>query len=414
MTTQPPIPDPLHGPARPPVPPQSYAGPLPPPPPMQPLPPGAMPPGGQPRPMQMYQPPRPRTGLWRTLGLVMFIGVIGFNALLFMGMLGGAGMLGGGQQDPHGVTEFPRGGGDSDRKIAVIGIDGVILEGGGGGLFGGGGIDPVAMVQDGLNRAQDDDSVAAVILEVNSPGGGVGASDTIHHAVVEFQKNSGKPVVVYMKDLAASGGYFVSAPSDWIVASRTTLTGSVGVVMQNFNFHGTLTEILKAQDATIKAGNNKAMGSMFADPASEEYKEGRALLQKLADDTHVLFKSIVRDGRGKSRPGGTTLVADWETYCDGRILSSQDALKLGFVDQIGYFEDAVAKAEALAGISGAAVVDYGRMVTLATLLGLQADDATLAAAADKAGPAIAGAQLTAKVEEMLRLYPGKPMLIWVP
>src|SRR5690606_31271848 len=108
---------------------------------------------------------------------------------------------------------------------------------------------------DSLHKAEKDPEVRAVILEVNSPGGGVTASDYIHHEIVKFRE-SGKPVVVYMKDLAASGGYYVSAPADWIVASPTTLTGSIGVVIQGFNFHGTLTEVVKGQDATIKTGGN--------------------------------------------------------------------------------------------------------------------------------------------------------------
>ena len=348
---------------------------------------------------------RARTGLWRTLGILVFVAVIGFNILLFLGMFGAVGMMGGGG-DPRGVVETGRESGGS-HKVAVIPIDGIILEGGGGGLFGGG-IDPVALVQDGLKRAAKDDNVAAVILEVNSPGGGVTASDFIHNAIVKFRKNSGKPVVVYMKDLAASGGYYVSAPADYIVASPTTLTGSIGVIIQGINLHGTLTELIKGQDATVKAGGNKAMGSMFADPQSQEYKEGQALLQELADEMHTRFKGIVRDGR-------RNLADDWESYADGRVMTANKAKEIGLVDEVGYFEAAKLKAEALSGHQNMQVVEYGRQMGLAALFGVEANNSERALEmAERAAPAIAAAGLSARLQEVLRLYPGQPMAIWVP
>ena len=380
----------------PPTPPGNF--PPPPPPPayshMAPPPPG--PQGGY---SAGYRMSKPRTSIWRMLGVVVFVGVIGFNLLIFVVMIGGAGLISGGSDNPNGVREYARESG-AGGKIAVIKVDGVIMEGGGG-LFGGG-IDPVALVDDSLRRAADDPEIDAVILEVNSPGGGVTASDQIHHAIVKFREETGKPVVVYMKDLAASGGYYISAPCDYIVANPTTLTGSIGVIIQGFNFHGTLTEVVKGEDATIKAGDNKTMGSMFADPNSEEYKEGRALLQVLVDEMHVHFKKIVKDGRG------SRLSADWESYADGRILSATQAHKVGLVDEIGYFEQAKAKAESLASITDAAVVDYGREVGLGALLGLTAEDAQ-----PKLEQAMTE-KLSAEMQEQLRLYPGRPMAIWVP
>lgn len=365
-------------------------------------------PGPRPQMPSQFNRPRPRTGLWRTFGLLIFIGVIGFNLLLFVGAFGAMGVLGGGSQDPHGVHEFARESGEGNAKIAVIPIDGVIMEGGGGGLFGGG-VDPVSLVEDGLKRAKNDENVVAVILQVNSPGGGVTASDYIYDAIKRFKKDTGKPVIVFMKDLAASGGYYVSAPADHIVASPTTLTASIGVIIQGFNFHGTLTEIAKGQDATVKAGGNKAMGSMFADPTSADYIEGRKILQTLADEMHGRFKGIVKEGRG------TKLKPDWETYADGRIVSAKQAKEIGLVDDIGYFADARKKAEELASVESATIVEYGRQVGLAALFGAAADDPERAAeVVDKAAPALAAAGLSSKVEEALRLYPGKPMAIWVP
>jgi protease IV len=372
-------------PPSPPPPPPGY---FPPPPP-----PGQMPQGQQPV-QPHYRMSRPRTGMWRTLGLMLFIGVIGFNILLFFAMIGG-GLMGGGH-DPRGVRESVRAG-KGPSKVAVIPIEGIIMEGGGG-LFGGG-VDPVKLVEDGLRRARRDENVAAVVLEINSPGGGVTASDTIYKAIQKFREESGKPVVVYMKDLAASGGYYVAAPADHIVANRTTLTGSIGVIIQLLNFHGTLTEVIKGQDATVKSGDNKAMGSMFADPESEEYQQGRQLLQELSDEMHALFKSVIKEGRGDR------LAENWEEYADGRIFSAETARRLGFVDSIGHFEDAVKEAERLAGVSDVRVVEYGREMGLGALLGLKADNVNATAIEER---------LSARIQEQLRLYPNRPMAIWVP
>ena len=379
------------------------AGHTPPQPPSEPLRHAPPPPPGQPTaPTQPYpyRLSKPKTGMWRTFGVMMFVGVILFNVLMFFVMIGGVGSLLGSQPNPGGIVEYGRESGQQG-KIAVIPVEGVIMEGGGGGLFGGG-IDPVALVKDGLRRAENDPDVHAVILEVNSPGGGVTASDLIHHEIVKFKEKTGKPVVVYMKDLAASGGYYVSAPADHIVANKTTLTGSIGVIIQGFNFHGTLTEVVKGEDATIKAGGNKAMGSMFADPESEDYQQGRELLQELVDEMHVHFKKIVKDGRGDK------LVGDWETYADGRVMSATQAKKAGFIDEIGYFDTAKAKAENLAGVQDMTVVEYGRDMSLGALLGVNAEDVR-----PKVEDAL-GDQMRAELQEQLRLYPGRPMAIWVP
>lgn len=372
-----------------------------------PPPPGYMPPpppGYQGGP-QMQQGPsyrRPRTRLWRLFGLVLLIGVVGFNVLIFLSMFAGGSLLMGGG-NPHGLTEYSRKGG-STAKVAVIPVEGVILEDGGGGLFGGG-VNPVALVQDGLRKAKNDPDVKAVVLEVNSPGGGVTASDTIHKAIRDFKEETGKPVVIYMKDLAASGGYYISAPADHIVANRTTLTGSIGVIIQGFNLHGTLTEILKGRDATIKAGGNKSMGGMFVDPESKEYDEGRALLQELVDEMHGTFKSVVREGRGAKLKEG------WETYADGRVMTASKALEIGLIDQIGYFQDAVDVAAGLSGVSDPAVVEYGREMGLGALLGLSSEELDQM---KQAGAMAFEERMSQRLQAQLRLYPGRPMAIWVP
>lgn len=371
--------------------------------PLQPPPPGQV--GGYEG--RNYRLPKRRTGMWMFLGLLVgFFALMLFVFSIFAPVLGGFSSP---KEEPFGVSEFPREDGDGTSKIAVIPVNGVIMEGSSGGLFGGGGPDPVALIRDGLDRAASDEDVAAVIIEVNSPGGGVTASDIIYHEIKTFREDSGKPVVIYMKDLAASGGYYISCAGDLIVANRTTLTGSIGVIIQGYNLHGTLTELLKGQDATVKAGGNKTMGGMFMDPNSDDYAEGRRLLQEIVDESHAGFKGVVKEGRGNE------LADDWETYADGRIFTAKTALEKGFIDEIGYFEEAVKHASELANVNDPQVVEYGRRVSLASLLGLSSEELEREAALAKdAAPVMEQRIMASQVQEILRIYPGRPMAIWVP
>jgi protease IV len=396
--------------------------PSPPPPPPVPPPPGAYGPPPAPGPhgyrqMGYGQPGyrKPRTGIWRTVGLLLFIGMIGFNILFFLVMIGGGGMLGGSRADARGLIEYREDAGyemieRGPDKVAIIALDGVILDSEtGGGLFGGG-VNPVSHVRNSLRRASEDRRVRAVILAVNSPGGGITASDVIHNEIRQFRDHHPeKPVVVYMKDLAASGGYYVSAPADHIIASRTTLTGSIGVIMQSFNFHGTLTELLKAREDSITAGDNKAMGSMFADPESERYRESRALLQEMINEMHEQFLRVVEEGRGEKLPD------DWRSYADGRILTARQALEIRLVDEIGYMEDAIRKAEELSGWQSLAPVTYGRLTGLAALFGADASQLKpLAGDAEALLKAGIAEQFAHQAREALRLYPDRPMALWIP
>ena len=145
---------------------------------------------------------------------------------------------------------------------------------------------------------------------------------------------------------------------------------------------------------------------MFADPESEEYIEGRDLLQELADEMHGTFKDVVKNGRADK-----DLAADWESYADGRILSASTAQKIGLVDELGYFDDAVNKAQELAGVSEATVVEYGRQVGLGALFGLNSEELERM---QQAGASAIEERMSARLQEQLRLYPGRPMAIWVP
>jgi protease IV len=254
----------------------------------------------------------------------------------------------------------------SRNKIAVITVAGLITDQ----ADDEEGNNMVDLIKAQLDRADDDDQVKAVILKVDSPGGEVMASDEIYKAIVNFQSDDpddngvpgrkGKPVICSMGSLAASGGYYISAPCRWIVANELTLTGSIGVIMHGYNYRG-LEDKLGVVPMTYKSGKFKDM--LSPDRSTNEIPaEEHAMVQGLIDETYQKFKGIVGDSRAAShdlnKKEGRPLADDWADYADGRVLSGTQALKLGFVDELGDFDDAVERAQKIAGIKNANLVEY--------------------------------------------------------
>jgi len=215
-----------------------------------------------------------------------------------------------------------------------------------------------------LERAANDPDVRAVLLKVDSPGGEVLASDDIYKAIKEFQAVHRKPVVGVMEGLAASGGYYVSAPCQWIVANELTMTGSIGVIMQGFNFRGLMDKV-GVEPLTFKSGKMKDMLSSTKRPG-EISQEERKIVQDFIDETFGRFKSIVSEGRAaaaeRNGEDGRALIEQWEDYADGRLLSGKQAYEHGFIDELGDFDDAVSRTEQIAGTTGATLVAYRRLI----------------------------------------------------
>jgi len=245
---------------------------------------------------------------------------------------------------------------DAKDKIAVVNVEGIIASHD----FDGSGLSMVKSIKSQLDRAAEDDAVKAVLLRVDSPGGEVLASDDIYRAIRDFQAHSRKPVIASMGSLAASGGYYVSAPCRWIVANELTITGSIGVIMEGYNYRGLLDKV-GVQPMVFKSGKFKDM--LSGDKRMEEISsEEKKMVQDLIDETFGKFKSVVREGRTaaeKQNQGkGRTLIPGWANYADGRIFSGQQAFENGFVDELGDFDAAVARALKLAGIGQANLVEY--------------------------------------------------------
>ncbi|NOY67868.1 MAG: signal peptide peptidase SppA [Deltaproteobacteria bacterium] len=195
-----------------------------------------------------------------------------------------------------------------------------------------------------LKRFDEDGSIKAIILRINSPGGAVGPSQEIYSQVRKLCAH--KPVIASMGAIAASGGYYVAAAADGIMANPGTLTGSIGVIMEYTNIQR-LFDKIGLSPVVIKSGKYKDMGSPLRKMTDAE----RALLQSFVDSVHGQFVDAVATGRHLKRE-------DVFKIADGRIFSGKQARDLGLVDRLGNFEDAVEWAGQKGGITGKVSISY--------------------------------------------------------
>ncbi len=297
-----------------------------------------------------------RQALWALIGVAagMLLPVLACGLLFTLMALAGAvsGVASGGAAPAPQVQQVHVRGPISGPAVAIIEVNGPIVNGRAPVTS----FNEVAAADDLLDMLTDarrDPSIKAVVLRINSPGGGVVPSDRIHRALQELHK----PVVVVMEDLAASGGYYIAAGADYIIANPATLTGSIGVI-STFPEASELLEKLGVRFTVIKSGEVKDFGSPYRPMTPEE----KAYWQRIIDEAYERFVRIVAEGRGLSEE-------EVRKLADGRVYTGQQALALGLVDELGYLDDGIAKAAELGGIEGVPrVVRYRRVSTFADLL----------------------------------------------
>ena len=193
--------------------------------------------------------------------------------------------------------------------------------------------DPVDQFIRKIRAARLDDEVEGLLLEIDSPGGAVSVIDEIHHEIVRFKESDpDRKIVVLIRDIAASGGYYISLPADAIVAQPTAIVGSIGVLMQSVNIQS-LADKLGIADVTVKSGKNKDL----LNPLQPVQPEQLAILQRTVDATYDRFVGLVSSARGIPEKKLRASIAD------GRIFDASDALANGLVDALGYREDAIAR-----------------------------------------------------------------------
>lgn len=208
----------------------------------------------------------------------------------------------------------------------------------------------VARIKEELRKAEVDRSIVGVIIKINSPGGGVTATDIIYHELMQFKRRTGIRIIACMTGLATSGGYYIASAADEIIAHPTTITGGMGVIAMKFNVDKLLSKI-GIQEETIKSADKKDIWSPFRPSTSEE----KEIIQTIINTLHERFVKVVLAGRSSllSRE-------EIETLADGRIFTADQALKVKLIDGVGYLDQAVAKIKKPLKLEKARLITYYR------------------------------------------------------
>jgi len=306
-------------------------------------------PFGQPQPVipiAQPLPPEPKKiSVWRIIGGVLFAISVIANMILVLMLIGMAVLVASGYEQTYRedvIRSGPR-----DRKIAVVSLDGIIDD------------RMCEKITKQIDRVKSDRTVKAMILQINSPGGGVSASDKIYNEISKLSSEHGIPTVACMQDVAASGGYYAAVGCDKIVAEPTTITGSIGVIMSSFVVQELLEDKLGIQPIVIKAGGKKDWPSPFA-PVTDEQRA--YLNERLIQPAYQRFVKVVKEGR-ENLSG-----REVERLADGSIYTGKLAMDEGLVDAVGYMDDAIKEAMSLAGLNKAMVVRFREPYTLSELL----------------------------------------------
>ncbi|WP_368652587.1 signal peptide peptidase SppA [Ornithinibacillus sp. 4-3] len=241
-------------------------------------------------------------------------------------------------------------------KIAVIHLDGVIMDTGSSFFSAYNHKDFLKKIE----KAAIDPGIDGLIINVNSPGGGVVESAEIHEKIVEAQEAYDKPVYISMGNTAASGGYYIAAPADKIFANRATLTGSIGVIMESINY-AELAENVGIDFNTIKSGEFKDILSSSRPMTDEE----REILQTMIDDLYADFVDVIVAGRGMSEE-------EVRRIGDGRVYTGKQAQELGLIDEIGTLDDVITAMEEDFEFGNTTVVEYEVGFNLQSVFGLTA------------------------------------------
>ncbi|MBC7783806.1 MAG: signal peptide peptidase SppA [Burkholderiales bacterium] len=290
-------------------------------------------------PPPMYYPPQPSRGggggFARAIFTTLAVSILGFSITLNIYLLIAQGFFSGsaGSVGRTVITD-----GDTATMIAVVPVHGAIRD------------KTATHFREILKELEADASLKAIVIDMNSPGGTVTASDDIYEQILDFKRNRGIPIFVAISELGTSGGYYVSCAADQVFAQRTTWTGNIGVLIPRINL-AKLGEKYGIEDQTVTStgATFKNAGS----PLKSDTPEQTAYWQGLTDEAFAVFKSVVMTGRKLDQ-------ATVDRIANGKVYTGNEALKLKLVDSIGNLEDAVGAAAARAGVSRPHVVRLER------------------------------------------------------
>jgi protease-4 len=297
----------------------------------------------------MPQPPPPAkkgTG-WKILWAVITGFSVLTNVILFFVVVGAVVLLASSGGRDRKFSEEVIETGPRLTRIAVVSVDGIIDQ------------EQAQNFYWQMKTARDDKSVKGLIVRVNSPGGTLSGSDEIYNEITKYRSETGKPVVAFMKGVAASGGYYTSVACDKIIAEPTTITGSIGVILDYFVLQQLLEEKLGIQPVVVKAGARKDWPSPFQKPSDEQLQY---LHDRLIDPAYKRFVGVVAEGRKELTVDDVTRLAD------GSIYWADEALKEKLIDKIGYIKDAIKEVKSKANIEKAQVIEYRKTFSLSDIL----------------------------------------------
>ncbi|MBD7907924.1 signal peptide peptidase SppA [Sporosarcina gallistercoris] len=246
--------------------------------------------------------------------------------------------------------------GDSNERIAVLNVSGVIQDTGPASPFAAPGYNHQNLLSQ-LADIREDQSVKGIVLHVDSPGGGVVESSDIYDELISIQENRDIPIYVSMGSMAASGGYYIAAPADKIFVHPETITGSIGVIMESLNY-AELADKVGIDFNTIKTGPYKDIMS----PNREMTQTERDMLQEMINDSYERFVGIVADGRGMS-------VANVKKVADGRIMNGRQAIESGLADDYGKLPDVIDALITEQGFKNPTVFEYSSSDSLSSIFG---------------------------------------------
>ncbi|MFZ5951296.1 MAG: signal peptide peptidase SppA [Candidatus Rifleibacteriota bacterium] len=279
----------------------------------------------------------------KTISVSLILVFVSAN-LFAQGLLG---LFGGSEPEKKFRVKFVDGDNDAEEEVLLIKIRGVIEEKGEEDEM------PLKMSRDMLESLKKDlalvkerKAIKAILLDINSPGGEVTASDIVYHQINKVKKETGKPVIAIIGSMGASGAYYVACAADRILAHPTSIIGSIGVLMQSMNIEE-LAEKLGIKAVYLKS--DKTPKKDILSPFRELSESEKTMLLGIIDGIYHRFVEIVSKSRNKSHE-------EIEKIADGGIYDSAKALELGLIDEIGYQEDALAAACKSAGIKSAALV----------------------------------------------------------
>ncbi|RSK28177.1 signal peptide peptidase SppA [Bacillus sp. HMF5848] len=299
---------------------------------------------------------------WAALGIaaVLFIFsiVINFATSALFGGLGedlSGGFLSNLEDEyPEEILED----GDPFNKVLLLNVDGVIQDVGEiDSLWAAPGYNHRAMLKK-IEKAEEDSSIKAIVLRVNSPGGGVAESAELYDKLLAFKENTDKPIYVSMGSMAASGGYYISMVGDKIFASKETITGSLGVIIQSYNY-AELANKYGVEVVTVKSGPYKDI----MNPGREMTAPEEEIIQSMVNNSYEGFVDVIAKGRNLSDDRVRQLA-------DGRIYDGRQAKDLKLIDEFGYLDDTIAAIQKDYNLSGSQVVTYGNTLGISGIFGM--------------------------------------------